>query len=123
MKFLIPTALLAMLVGGCSAGPPADAKTIKLEIQGKNGTTFGGQIRASDPGSAGISGKNFDLPIPGSIEFKGGPSEYTINLNQLPTGDKFVVSVDGKALIPGVDEVYEADRGRITFTIAETKKK
>src|ERR1017187_231736 len=97
---LIPSAMLAILLGGCSAGRPPVTKTIKLEIQGKTGITCSGQLRASDPGEAGINTKNFEIPIPGFQEFKGGSSEYTINLNQVPEGDKFVVSVDGKALVP-----------------------
>lgn len=121
---LAAVVLASLLLVACGGGPPPDAKTIKIEATGTGSGKIMGSIKASSPGQAGISSKNFEFPIPGSAEVKGGTSEYEIViLGGIPSTAKLQISVDGKVLKPGADMVYEPDKGpRITFDIDTTKK-
>jgi hypothetical protein len=112
--------LLAVGVFGCSTEMVAPgAQVIKLEF--KEGTgKIGGILKASSPGTAGISAKNFDFEAPGSFEVKGGPSDYMLTFNSLPKGQEkgWVLSLDGRELKRGADMIVEDDKGpRVLFSI------
>ncbi len=117
--------LVSLLLVACGGGPPEGAKTVKIEAKGPSGTgKIMGSVRASNPGTAGMSNKSFEFDIPGSTEFKAGTSEYTIEcMGGLPKGVTLEISIDGRVLKPGQDMVYEPEKGpRITLDIDLAKK-
>ena len=109
--------LTLLLVGCSSSGPGPNQVPIKLETTGPAGK-LEGTLKPDDPGAAGMAGKNIDMPIPGVLEFPGGPAEYSLVLNGLPSTAKLTISVDGKELKRGQDMIWEDDKGpRISFSV------
>jgi hypothetical protein len=116
--------VLALLVLGCETKMEAEnAQLIKLEFKEGSGKVSG-ILKAGTPGMAGISSKNFDITAPGSFEVMGGPSEYEIVFNTLPSEMKksWELSVDGRVLKRGPDMVVEDDKGpRVSFGVGSKK--
>lgn len=109
-----------LTVVGCSTKMESpDAQVIKLEFKEGSGTASG-ILKAGTPGMAGLGSHNFDITVPGSVEVKGGPSEYTITFNPLSKElmRAWTLSVDGRVLQRGADMVVEEDKGpRVTFMV------
>jgi hypothetical protein len=105
---------------GCSQpAPPANAKTIKIVVQGPKGNKFQGNLQAASPGTAGMGNRAIEITAPGELEFKAGPSEYTLTMNGL-SGCTYTMFMDGKQMNRGADMVVEDDKGpRITFTVPD----
>lgn len=119
-------ALVSLLVLGCNTAMESEnAQAIRLEFKEGSGTVSG-ILKASNPSMAGISQKNFDITAPGQFEVMGGPSEYEIVFNSLPSNMKkaWVVSVDGTELKRGKDMIVEDDKGpRASFKVGLKKDK
>jgi len=120
--FICIVGILALT--GCSTDmAPENAQVIKIEVKKGNGKASG-MIKAASPGTAGISSKRFEFDIPGSVEVKGGPSEYTI---QFDSSSKEMrqsteISLDGRVLQKGKDMVWEDDKGPRITLMTEGKK-
>ena len=117
-RTVLACALAAVGLCGCGpAGPPPNAKTLKFETTGKSGKLVG-SLRAASPGTAGIATKGFEVAVPGSVELKAGPSEYTLVIDGMPKDVTLKLSVDGKELLRGQDIIWEDDKGpRLTFNV------
>ncbi len=116
--------LVSFLVLGCNTTMESEnAQAIRLEFKEGSGTVSG-ILKASTPGMAGISRKNFDITAPGHFEVMGGPSEYEITFNALPSNMKkaWVLSVDGVELQRGKGMIVEDDKGpRVSFKVGSKK--
>lgn len=114
---------LTLLLGCNTTMEAENAQKIKLEFT-KGSGPVSGIIKASAPGMAGISSKNFDITAPGSFELMGGPSEYEIVFNPLTKEMKkgWTLSVDGVELKRGRDMIVEDDKGpRVSFKVGSKK--
>lgn len=113
-----------LALAGCSTDmAPENAQVIKVEVKKGNGKASG-MIKAASPGTAGISSKRFEFEIPGSVEVKGGPSEYTIQFDSSSKEmrQSTVISLDGRELKKGKDMVWEDDKGPRITLVTEGKK-
>lgn len=120
---LLPILALTFLLGCNTSMEAENAQKIKLEFTQGSGPVSG-IIKASTPGMAGISSKNFDITAPGSFELMGGPSEYEIVFNSLTPEMKkgWTLSIDGRELKRGKDMVVEDDKGpRVSFSVGSKK--
>jgi len=110
--------IAALCLAGCAAGPPPNAKKVRFVAEGQPGPKISGLLRAASPGTAGMATKSVEFDVPGSIEFMGGPSEYSLTLSGPSDKVKFQIFVDGKELKRGPDIVWEDDKGpRLTFEV------
>lgn len=94
-KILTFAVFAEVLLSGCDTKMDSEnAQTIRLEMT-KGSGPVSGILKASTPGMAGISSKNFDL---------------------------WTLSVDGRELKRGPDMVVEDDKGpRVTFEVGSKK--
>jgi hypothetical protein len=93
-------------------------KTIKIEATGPSGSGLSGTIRAASPSEAGMTTKDFEIKIPGSMEVRGGPSEYEIIFRGMPSNVHYTITVDGRELKAGSGMTVEEDKGpKVTFEI------
>lgn len=118
------TVSLALSLVGCNTTMEAEnAQTIKLEFKEGSGTVSG-NLKASNPGMAGITNKTIEITVPGSFEVKGGPSEYEILFTSIPDSlrKSWTLSVDGEELKRGKGMIVEDDKGpRISFPVRGKK--
>lgn len=117
-------AVVSFLVMGCNTTMESEnAQMIRLEFKEGSGKVAG-ILKASTPGMAGISSKNFDITAPGHFEVMGGPSEYEIVFNSMPSSmyKAWTLSVDGVELKRGKDMIVEDDKGpRVSFKVGSKK--
>lgn len=124
MRYFVLLFTLTLLVFGCDTKMESEnAQLIKLEFKEGSGQVVG-KLRATTPGMAGISSREFDFSAPGSFEVMGGPSEYEIVFSSIPRGLEkgWTLTVDGTELKRAKDIVVEDDKGpRLSFKIGLKK--
>ena len=121
--------LVGFLSAGCAPKENPNHSTVKLEFGVKEGKKpvnpkVHGVIRANSPKTAGFAQKNLEVELPGSVEFKAGPSQYEIRLYDFSSGLlTFKMTMDGREMKRGSDVIIIDDPSKGYFASFEIKEK
>ena len=133
MKKIFTATLLVILFAtfffaGCTRKEDPNKSTIKIEVNIKEGQkpvnpTVNGSLVSRDAKSAGFVSQIIKITPSGSMEVKGGPSEYELKLLDFNNRHhEFKLFIDGRELKRGEDMVVmdNTERGFIvTFKVEE----